>query len=136
LRKRGNVEDKMQTAENTKRSKGGRPKKAIKQKEFIGIKCSMLEKTYLVTKAKAAGLSLSEFIREGALKGQAVRQIRLIPKEILQFTATLNHLAANINQIAKKCNQNYDLDEAEKASLNTLSTDIKQLAQTIKNQFV
>jgi hypothetical protein len=121
--------------ENVKKSKGGRPRKAIKQKEFIGIKCSMLEKIYLLQKAKAAGLTLSEFIREAALKGQAVRQIKLIPKEILQFTATLNHLAANINQIAKKCNQNYDLEEAEKTSLDLLSTDIKQLAQNIKNHF-
>ena len=126
----------MQTTENAIRSKGGRPKKAIKQKEFIGIKCTMLEKTYLLQKAKETGLSLSEFIREAALKGQAVRQIKLIPKEILQFTATLNHLAANINQIAKKCNQNYDLDEAEKTILSTLPTDIKLLAQNIKNYLV
>ncbi len=126
----------MQTTENAIRSKGGRPKKAIKQKEFIGITCTMLEKTYLLQKAKETGLRLSEIIREAALKGQAVRQIKLIPKEILQFTAMLNHLAANINQIAKKCNQNYDLDEAEKVLLSTLPTDIKLLAQNIKNHLV
>lgn len=123
----------MTQTENTKRNKGGRPKKAIKQNHFIGIKCTLIEKIYLKRKAKMAGLSLSEFIREAALKGQPVRQIKLIPKEILQFTATLNHLAANINQLAKKSNQNYFLDEAEKASLRTLPEEVKQLATNIKD---
>lgn len=123
----------MLQTENIKRNKGGRPKKAIKQNYFIGIKCSLIEKTYLKRKAKTAGLSLSEFIREAALKGQAVSQVKLIPQEILQFTATLNHLAANINQLAKKSNQNYFLDEAEKALLRMLPEEVKQLATSIKN---
>ena len=80
-----------------------------------------------------AGLRLSEFIREAALRGRAVRQAKVIPKEILQFTATLNHLAANINQLAKKSNQNYFLDEADKATLRMLPEDVKQLAESIKN---
>jgi len=126
----------MESAERKKYSKGGRPKKVIKQNHFIGVKCSLIEKIHLKQKAKAAGLSLSEFMREAALNGQAVRQIKLIPKEILQFTATLNHLAANINQLAKKGNQNYMLDEAEKASLYNLSEDVKRLAIRIKNYLV
>ncbi len=121
----------MTEIKNTKRNKGGRPKKAIKQKHFSGIKCTLIEKTYLKRKAKMAGLSLSEFIREAALKGQAVSQVKLIPKEILQFTATLNHMAANINQLAKKSNQNYFLGEVEKAALRTLPEEVKQLAQPL-----
>lgn len=123
----------MLQTKNTKRNKGGRPKKAVKQNYFIGIKCTLIEKTYLKRKAKMAGLSLSEFIREAALKGQTVSQVKLIPKEILQFTATLNHMAANINQLAKKSNQNYFLDEAEKAALRMLPEEVKQLATSIKN---
>ncbi|MGN6352388.1 MAG: plasmid mobilization protein [Parafilimonas sp.] len=126
-------EGKMLQTKNTKRNKGGRPKKAVKQNYFIGIKCTLIEKTYLKRKAKMAGLSLSEFIREAALKGQTVSQVKLIPKEILQFTATLNHMAANINQLAKKSNQNYFLDEAEKAALRMLPEEVKQLATSIKN---
>lgn len=136
LRKKGNGGDKMQTTENAKRSKGGRPKKAIKQNHFIGIKCSLIEKTFLKQKAKSVGLSLSEFVREAALKGQAVRQFKLIPKDILQFTATLNHLAANMNQVAKKCNQNQDLNVYERSDLIKLSEDIKGLANNIKNHLV
>lgn len=129
-------EGKMQQAESRKNSKGGRPKKVVRQNYFIGIKCTLIEKTYLKQKAKMAGLSLSEFVRDTALKGQAVRQIKTIPKEILAFTATLNHLAANINQLAKKCNQNYFLDEAETASVQQLPEAIKQLAISIKNHLL
>lgn len=56
-----------------------------------------------------------------------------LPKEILQFTGTLNHLAANLNQIAKKRNQLDELNALERAQLQQLSTMVKQLAMDIKN---
>ncbi|MEP6466340.1 MAG: mobilization protein [Parafilimonas sp.] len=119
----------------TKKQKGGRPKKQVKQDEFIGIKCSLSEKEILKQKAETAGLRLSEFLRESALRGQAVRQIKTIPKEVLLFTATLNHLAANLNQVAKKRNSNDELNAIERADLQVLSIRIKQLANDIKNYF-
>lgn len=51
----------------------------------------------------------------------------------LQFTATLNHLAANMNQVAKKRNQEETFNAIERAELNDLSNDIKNLAQQIKS---
>ena len=45
---------------------------------------------------------MSEYLRELGLKGQAEREIKILSKEVLLFTATLNHLAANMNQVAKK----------------------------------
>ena len=74
----------MRQTEKEKRGKGGRPKKAVKQNQFIGIKCTLIEKIYLKGKAKKFSLSLSEFVREAALKGQAVRQVKLIPKLFLK----------------------------------------------------
>ncbi|HVX27890.1 MAG TPA: plasmid mobilization relaxosome protein MobC [Parafilimonas sp.] len=123
-----------ETSQKTiKKSIGGRPKKLIKQDHFIGIKCSASEKETLQQKAKANDLSLSEFLRETALKGQPVIQIKALPKEILLFTATLNHLAANINQIAKQCNTYNQLTAFERIELQMLSIQIKQLATDIKN---
>ena len=118
------------------RNKGGRPKKAIKQREFIGVKCSLFEKIILKQKAKAVGLSLSEYLRETGLKGQAVSKTRAFPKEMLQFTGTLNHMAANLNQIAKKRNQMDELNALERADLNMLSIQVKQLALDIKKLLV
>ena len=116
-----------------RKHKGGRPKKAIKQDCFIGVKCSSTEKEKLRQKADTAGLSLSEFLRETALRGQLVRQIKTIPQEVLQLTGMINHIAANINQIAKKCNQNDELNAGERKELQTLPDLLKQLAFSIKN---
>ena len=118
------------------RNKGGRPKKPIKQREFIGVKCSLVEKILLKQKAKTVGLSLSEYLRETGLNGQVVRRTKAIPHEILHLTGTLNHLAANLNQIAKKRNQMDELNALERADLNVLSTQVKQLAIDIKKPLV
>ena len=117
----------------SKKATGGRPKKVIKQDCFIGIKCSSSEKEILQQKAKASDLNLSEFLREAGLKRQAVSQNKALPKEILLFAATLNHLAANINQIAKQCNTYNQLTAVERIELQMLSIQIKQLAIDIKN---
>ncbi|MEO7530773.1 MAG: hypothetical protein ABIS69_05160 [Sediminibacterium sp.] len=58
-----------------------------------------------------------------------------LSKEILQFSGTLNHLAANMNQVAKKRNQNEDLNAIERANLQQGYLLIKQLAIDIKNRF-
>jgi len=118
------------------RNKGGRPQKAIKQKEVIPIKCSLIEKIILKQKAKTVGVSLSEYLRQTGLKGLAVSKTKAFPKEILQFTGTLNHLAANLNQVAKKRNGIDELNALERSDLNVLSGQVKQLAIDIKKLLV
>ena len=118
------------------KNKGGRPKKAIKQKEFIGVKCSLIEKIMLKQKAKIVGVTLSEYLRQTGLNGQAVSKTKAFPKEILHFTGTLNHLAANLNQVAKKRNGIDELNALERAELNLLSEQVKQLAIDIKKLLV
>jgi len=118
------------------RNKGGRPRKTIKQKEVIPVKCSLIEKIMLKQKAKAIGVPLSEYLRQGGLNGQAVSKTKAFPKEILLFTATLNHLAANLNQVAKKRNGIDELNALERADLNVLSVQVKQLAIDIKKLLV
>ena len=121
-----------ETEKQPTRNKGGRPKKAIRQKEFIGVKCTLIDKIMLKQKAKIVGVSLSEYLRQTGLNGQAVSKTKAFPKEILQFTGTLNHLAANLNQLAKKRNGIDELNALERADLNVLSQQVKQLAIEIK----
>jgi hypothetical protein len=123
----------METAAVRKKNKGGRPLKEVRQDRFIGVKCSLIEKTLLREKAKILGLTVSEYLRETGLKGQAVSKIKTLPAEVLQLTGTLNHLAANLNQIAKKRNGIEQLDALERAGLEVQSRDLKRLAETIKN---
>lgn len=115
------------------RNKGGRSPKAVKRNKLLGVKCTLVEKRTIEAKARYSGVSVSEYLRNLGLSSKIdMRKIRL-PKEILQFTGTLNHLAANLNQIAKKRNQLDELNALERAQLNQLSLSVKQLAVDIKN---
>ena len=115
------------------RNKGGRPTKEIKRDKLLGVKCSSVEMFLIKTHAKYCGVTVSEFLRNLGLNSKInIRKIRF-PKEILLFTGTLNHLAANLNQIAKKRNQFDELNALERAQLNQLSQAVKQLAADIKN---
>jgi hypothetical protein len=111
---------------------GGRPKKLVRKDQQLAVMCNMVERKYIEAQARQAYLSVSEFLRTLGLKGQVGRKIKVLPKEVLQFTATLNHLAANLNQVAKKRNMNDELNALERASLEHLSREIKQLATGIK----
>ncbi|MBI1342127.1 MAG: mobilization protein [Terrimonas sp.] len=122
----------MNAAITYKKNKGGRPKKAVKRDQQLAVMCTMLERKLIETKARSFNVSLSEFLRNLALEGQIDRKIKMIPKEVLLFTATLNHLAANMNQVAKKRNQHDELNAIERAGLMVMSTEIKKLADDIK----
>lgn len=113
-------------------NKGGRPKKENKRSQQLAVMCTSDERKIIEDKAKLGNVSISQFLRELALKGQVDRKLKVLPKEVLLLTATLNHLAANMNQIAKKRNQNDDLNAVERAGLIVLSNEIKKLAEDIK----
>lgn len=118
---------------NGKRNKGGRPCKEIKRNKLLGVKCTSLEKITIKAKAKYSGLTVSEYLRGLGMNGKIDMQKIIFPKEILQFTSTLNHLAANMNQAAKKRNYNEELNALERANLNHVSVMVRQLVQDIKN---
>ena len=118
---------------NTIKYKGGRPKKAIKKDQLLAIKCTLPERKIIEEKAKNTGLTVSEYLRQNGLNGKIDSPKNVIPKEVLQLTGTLNHLAANLNQIAKKRNGFDELNAMERALLELESRDLKNLAVTIKN---
>ena len=68
-------------------------------------------------------------------RGNIDRRERALPKEVLQLTGTLNHRAANFNQIAKKRNGIDELDAFERAELMVQSGQVKRLAEEIKSHF-
>lgn len=113
--------------------KGGRPKKAIKKDQLLAIKCTLLERKIIEAKAREVELTVSEYLRQNGLNGKIDRPKKVIPKEVLQLTGTLNHLAANLNQIAKKRNGFDELNALDRALLEVQSRDLKNIAVTIKN---
>jgi hypothetical protein len=116
-----------------KENRGGRPKKAVKRDQLMAIKCTLYERKIIEAKAKKASITVSEYLREIGLTAKIDYRNKALPKEILSFTGVLNHMAANLNQIAKKRNSNDELSPLERAELKVQSGKVKDLAVQIKN---
>ena len=122
----------MEEQKITTKNKGGRPKKAIKKDQLLAVKCSLFERGAIEARAKSANLTVSEYLREIAMTGKIDRREKALPKEVLEKIGTINHVAANINQIAKKRNSGEELNALERASLKVLSGELKGAAVQIK----
>ena len=85
------------------RNRNGRPTKRIAEKKRYKISLKMATEEYysLKSKARLAGISLSEYIRS-VIRKSVVKQ-RLSP-EHLNYIRQLSGMANNINQIARKAN--------------------------------
>lgn len=114
------------------RNKGGRPRAAQKRDQQLAVMCTREERELIEQKARASSLPVSAWLRTVALGEQTASHKRTIPKEILLLSATLNHTAANINQLTKKHNQYQLFSDAEITMLNQFITELKQLAMQIK----
>jgi hypothetical protein len=99
-------------------NKGGRPKAELKRDESLTVMCNIVEKKIIQSNAKCARTNVSVFLRELGLNGRIKLMVKSLPKEVLQLTGTLNHIAANLNQIAKKRNRGEDLNALDRALLN------------------
>ena len=122
----------MEEQKPVTRNKGGRPKKAIKKDQLLAVKCSLFERNAIEARAKSANLTVSEYLREIAMTGKIDRREKALPKEVLEKIGTINHVAANVNQIAKKRNSGEELNALERASLKVLSGELKGAAVQIK----
>ena len=119
--------------DHTYHKKGGRPRKAVTKNQQLAVMCTVTERKLIEEKANIANMSKSEYLRTIGLSGKIDMKIKVLPKEVLFFTATLNHVAANMNQIAHKRNCNDELTAIERAELNFLSEQVKQLVNDIKS---
>jgi hypothetical protein len=97
------------------------------------VKCTTEERDAIEARAKSVLQTVSECLRRMGLTGKIDMRIKALPKEVLLLTATLNHLAANLNQVAKKRNGFDELNAPERAELQYLSGQCKQLVKDIKN---
>lgn len=123
----------MEEQNDTNKNKGGRPKKTIKRDQLMAIKCTLYERKIIEAKAKKTNLTVSEYLREIGLTTKIDYRNKALPKEVLSLTGMLNHMAANLNQIAKKRNSNDVLSSLERAELMVRSGQVKDLAVQIKN---
>jgi hypothetical protein len=125
----------MEEVKKNTSNKGGRPAKAIKRNKLIGVKCSTTEKFLIEAKAKAAGMTRASFLRVAGLNGKVDIRKKVIPNEVLKGIAGLNHIGANLNQIARKRNSFDELNALERAELQNIVAEIKQFVQKFRNYF-
>lgn len=114
------------------KSKGGRPVKPVKRNKLLGVKCTSVEAFIIQAKAEELQLSVSEYLRKRGIDGKIDIQKKALPKEVLSLIGTLNHMAANLNQIAKKRNSFDELNALERAELQHLAKEFKQRVTDIK----
>jgi hypothetical protein len=114
-------------------NKGGRPPKEVKRLRTLSVKCSFFEGKQIEHKAKQVELSVSEYLREMGLKGITKVRVKTLPREVLQLCGTFNHIAANLNQIAKKRNSFDELSVLDRARLHEQSTGVQQLVRDVKS---
>jgi hypothetical protein len=112
--------------------KGGRPKVSHKRREALSVMCNLLEKKIIQVNARNSGRSVSVFLRDLGLNGRVNIKVRSLPRSVLQLIGTLNHTAANLNQIARKRNRGDDLDPVERALLNQEVRGLQSIVQEIK----
>lgn len=88
---------------NINRNRGGRPKKAATEKLKYRTTVKMATEDYylLKSKARAAGVSASEFIR-GCIREGGVKE--RLSKEHGDLVRKLCGMANNLNQLARKAN--------------------------------
>ena len=106
---------------------------ATKKDCFIGVRCTLDEKKLIREKAKEMNQGAGEYLRNLGLNRQIDIQTKALPKEVLLMIGTLNHLSANINQLAKKRNQEQNFSLLEIARLTILAAEVKELASSIKS---
>jgi len=111
-------------------NKGGRPKATLKRSNHLTVMCTIMEKKIIQINARKAGTNISVFLRTLGLNERV--KVKTLPKEVLQLTGTLNHVAANLNQIARKRNGVDELDAMDRALLNQEVRSLQGLVKAVK----
>ena len=121
----------MEPNKNERKDRSGRT--VIKKDQRLTTNCSLLDRKIIERKAGALYLTIPAYLREMGLKGKINVRTKPLPKEVLLLSASLNHMASNLNQIAYRRNRGDELNPLERANLNNLAEEIRSLAKQIKS---
>ncbi|MEP7377764.1 MAG: plasmid mobilization relaxosome protein MobC [Chitinophagaceae bacterium] len=121
-------------ADDTK-NKGGRPKVAIKKNQVISVKCNSFEKKVIKAKAKTAGFTASEYLRQLGLEQKIGPTEKAIPKEILKHLSRVHHTSSNLNQIARRLNMDDEMTSWLREQINYHLQELMEIEEKIKSFF-
>jgi len=111
-------------------NRGGRPSVPHKRRSSVSVMCTLIEKRIIEANAKRVGMNPSVFLRNLGLNMRIEVKVKTLPKPVLEMRGTLNHIAANLNQIARRRNRGDDLNAMERALLDQ---DVRSLRALVKN---
>lgn len=92
----------MENENRFKKSKGGRPTKAVRRESHIRVRLTKTEYFLIEEKSKKAGITISEWFRKAAVKGKVL--VRMSPEDI-KVLRVLAGMANNLNQLTKLAHQ-------------------------------
>jgi hypothetical protein len=102
-----------------------------KKSRKISCWCTATEKRYIEIRARKAGFSASEYLREMALRDY-LKKPKTLPPEVLAFDGQLLQLAATLQPLARKRLDADELNALERATLKQGIRDIETLILQIK----
>lgn len=85
-----------------KKTKGGRPKKPVRRERVTGIRLTKAEEFIVRQKAAKAGMRLSAYIREMAIRGKVKARMT---EEERHFVRQLIGMSTNLNQLAQRAHR-------------------------------
>lgn len=110
--------------------RGGRPRAAgVRRDQLLQIRATPDEAAAIDAKASAAGLTLSDYMRQAAMNAL----LRRVSRAALD-PVTIHHLAllgSNVNQIARVLNVSGDIERA--ARMDELAGEIRTLLDAIRS---
>jgi hypothetical protein len=92
----------LKMMEGEKRKPGGRPKQDIKRESATGVRFTKEEYSALKEKAGEAGIGITTYIRQMALKGKVIARMS---EEERHFYRQISGMSENFNQLTKKAHQ-------------------------------
>lgn len=110
------------------RHKGGAPQKKIKRTSGIRVRLTTSERFLIESKAKQAGMRISDWIREAAIKAKVMTRITAEDRRVLHLLAGM---ANNLNQLTKLAHASGIMSIAIKCG--HLLTEIDQTLKYLNN---
>ncbi|MBB5639102.1 hypothetical protein HDE68_005040 [Pedobacter cryoconitis] len=115
------LKDQINQTGDRPKHKGGAPQKRIKRASGIRVRLTTTERFLIESKARQAGMRVSDWIRAAALKAKVVARITAEDSRVLHLLAGM---ANNLNQLTKRAHTNGIMSIA--ISCGLLLTEIDQ----------
>lgn len=90
--------DQLNKPKKSAKGRGGAPKKRIRREVHVKVRLKTTERFLIESKARQAGMRISDWVREATLKAKVVSRLTAEDRRVLHMLAGM---ANNLNQLTK-----------------------------------